>query len=122
MLARGLVRRCPLCGAGRLFETWFRMRERCPGCGHRFEREEGFFLGGYVVNLAVTEGLLLLVLLAYVVVLATRPGVSLVPVVVAGLVAAVAAPFAFYPFSRTLWAAIDLIMRPSDAAEPTDQR
>ena len=34
------------------------MAERCPRCGMRFEREEGFFLGAYVVNFAVTEGLL----------------------------------------------------------------
>ena len=28
---RGLRRRCPRCGAGRLFARWFRMAERCPG-------------------------------------------------------------------------------------------
>jgi hypothetical protein len=36
------------------------MRGRWPSCGYRFEREEGFLLGAYVVDLGVTKGLLLL--------------------------------------------------------------
>ncbi len=122
MLARGLTKRCPLCGSGGLFTGWFRMRERCPGCGYRFEREEGFFLGAYVVNLGITEGLLLLlVVVPCIIFLAANPDTSLVPIVVGGLVAAVVAPLLFYPFSRTLWSAIDLILRPVHAIEPTDQ-
>ena len=34
------------------------MVDRCPGCGMRFSREEGFFIGALFVNFAVTEGLL----------------------------------------------------------------
>ncbi len=44
------------------------------------------------------------------------------PVVVAGLTVAVVAPIFFFPFSRTIWAAIDLTMRPvpvEDSAAPT---
>ncbi|HEX2042395.1 MAG TPA: DUF983 domain-containing protein [Acidimicrobiales bacterium] len=123
MLVRGLTKRCPLCGSGRLFSGWFRMKERCPGCGHRFEREEGWFLGAYVVNLGIAEGLLLLVgIVPCIVFLAANPEASLVPFLVVGVVAAVAAPLVFYPFSRTTWAAIDLWMRPLDAPEPTDWR
>ena len=40
---------------------------------------------------------------------------------VIGLVAAVVAPLAFYPFSRTIWSAIDLILRPPDRTEPSDR-
>ena len=29
---------------------WARPRVRCPNCGLRFEREEGFFTGVYLVN------------------------------------------------------------------------
>ena len=123
MVLRGLVKRCPLCGSGGLFTSWFRMRERCPGCGYRFEREEGFFLGAYVVNLGVTEGLLLVLgIVPAIVLLAANPDTNLLPLVLVGLAAAVVAPLVFYPFSRTLWCAIDLLLRPVDDLEPTDRR
>lgn len=123
MLARGLARHCPRCGGGHLFESWFRMKPACPTCGHVFEREEGFFLGAYVVNLAVTEGLLLLVVVVPTIVLAaTEPGFDVLPVVVVGVGAAVAGPLLFYPFSRTIWVALELMLRPGDAIEPGDRR
>lgn len=112
MLWRGVRRKCPRCGTGRVFETWFRMVERCPSCRLRFERESDFFLGAYVINLAVTEGLLVLALFAYVLRAVSDPTTPSVPVIVAALVFAVGAPLAFFPFSRTIWAAIDLAMRP----------
>lgn len=112
MLARGLVRRCPRCGAGRLFATWFRMVERCPGCRLQFEREPDFFLGAYVVNLAVTEGLLLVGLFAYILVVANGHDLPVAPAVAVAVVLAVVGPLTFFPFSRTIWAAVDLAMRP----------
>ena len=122
MLARGLVKRCALCGSGGLFSGWFRMKERCPRCGYLFEREEGFFLGAYVINLAVTQGLLLLLaVVPLIVLLNSRPDQSVVPIVVAGLGAVIIGPIAFYPFSKTIWTAIDLILRPVDAREPPDR-
>ena len=123
MLARGLLRRCPRCGSGRLFSTWFRIRERCPTCEYRFAREEGFWLGAYVINLAVTEGLLVLFgVVPAIALLAANPEASVLPVMVAGLVAAVLGPLAFHPFSRTVWVAVELIMRPASAREPGDRQ
>lgn len=122
MLGRGLLKRCPLCGTGHLFDGWFTMRDHCPGCGHRFERDPDFFFGAYVINLAITEGLLLLfAIVPLIALLASNRDVNIVPVLVVGLAAAVAAPIAFYPFSRTIWAAIDLILRPVTTAEPSDR-
>lgn len=40
-LARGLARRCPHCGRGPLFATWFTLHERCAVCGLRFEQSPG---------------------------------------------------------------------------------
>ena len=59
MLSRGAMKRCPACGAGRLFSRWFRMADRCPGCGYQFARQEGFFLGAYVVNLVIAQALVM---------------------------------------------------------------
>ncbi len=121
MLWRGLTRRCAVCGSGSLFHGWFRMKERCPTCGYRFEREEGFFLGAYAVNLAVVEAVIAFLCIVPVIWLSsTRPDASLWPVVIAGGIAAVVAPFAFYPFSRTVWVAFELMLRPAESAEPRD--
>jgi uncharacterized protein (DUF983 family) len=123
MLWRGLTKRCAVCGSGHLYTGWFRMKERCPRCGYRFEREEGFFLGAYVVNLAVAEALIAVLCIVPLIWLsATRPDASLWPVIIAGLVGAALGPFVFYPFSRTIWVAFELILRPAGAAEPTDNR
>ena len=121
MLARGLAKRCPLCGTGNLFTGWFHMKERCPGCNYRFEREEGFFLGAYVINLAITEGLLIaFAIVPAIVLFAANPDMSAKPLIVSGLVAALLGPLVFYPFSKTLWSAVELIFRPKEASEPTD--
>jgi uncharacterized protein (DUF983 family) len=118
MLVRGMLRRCPRCGTGHLFRGWFRMVDRCPGCGYRFEREEGFQLGGYVINFGVTEGLVCLVVAGYILAAANNPDVSLWPVAV--LIAAVVTPIVFFPFSRTIWAAIDLALTPLDVVEQAE--
>jgi len=122
MLRRGLTKRCPLCGSGHLFDRWFKMKERCPRCDYKFEREEGFFLGAYTVNLAVSEALLLLLAIGPLIfLLGTNRDVNIWPIVVIGLTAAILAPLVFYPFSRTIWSAIDLVLRPPDRTEPSDR-
>ena len=120
MLWRGMRRRCPRCGTGKLFSRWFRMVERCPGCGYRFQREEGFQLGGYVINFGVTEGLVCLVVGAYIVAAAANPDVAIWPVALGGFLAAIVTPLAFFPFSRTIWAAIDLALTPLDVVEQAE--
>ncbi|MBV9412101.1 MAG: DUF983 domain-containing protein [Acidimicrobiia bacterium] len=120
MVWRGLTKRCPRCGRGKLFTRWVRMVERCPHCGYRFEREEGFQLGGYVINFGVTEGLVCLVVAGYIVAAAANPDVAIWPVVVFGVIAAVVTPIVFFPFSRTIWAAIDLAMTPLDVVEQAE--
>ena len=122
MLGRGLLKRCAVCGSGKLFTRWFRMKERCPRCGYRFEREEGFFLGAYVINLAVAQGMvILLAVVPLIVRLADDPDASILPFVIGGLVGAIVAPIVFYPWSKTVWTAFDLILRPLAAREPTDR-
>ncbi|MBV8982608.1 MAG: DUF983 domain-containing protein [Acidimicrobiia bacterium] len=120
MLWRGMIKHCPRCGTGNLFTGWFRMVERCPGCGYRFEREEGFQLGGYVINFGVTEGLACRASAGYTGAAAANPDVAVWPVIVGGLVAAVVTPIVFFPFSRTIWAAIDLVLTPLSLVEQAE--
>jgi len=120
MLWRGVRKKCPRCGTGHLFRRWFRMVERCPGCGYRFQREEGFQLGGYVINFGVTEGLVCVVVGVYIVAAAANPDVADWPIVLAGIAAAVVTPLLFFPFSRTIWAAIDLTLTPLTVLEQAE--
>jgi uncharacterized protein (DUF983 family) len=128
MLRRGIVKHCPRCGGGHLYRGWFRMKDRCPACGMRFEREPGFFVGAYLINLAITEGLLFLAVMGFVLVAANDGNRGLTVPLVIGLAVAVIAPILFYPFARTIWSAIDLAMRPLEldeivgASESLDER
>jgi uncharacterized protein (DUF983 family) len=118
LLGRGLRRRCPRCGAGGLFQGWFRLAERCPGCGMRFSREEGFFVGALFVNFAVTETVLFAWLLASF--LLTLPDAPIVPIAAGAVAVCALVPLLFYPFSKTIWAAIHLAMEPLDEREQAD--
>ena len=112
MIGRGLVLRCPRCGGGHLLHSWMKMRSECPTCGLHLEREEkDFWLGGYLINFFIAE---MLVALALVVVLvSTSPNVPWTALEYGAAVMVVAAPLAFYPFSRLIWLAIDLVLRPT---------
>jgi hypothetical protein len=83
----------------------------------RFEREEGFFLGAYVMNYAAAALLVAIVLAVVIAVEANRPGTNLVPIIAVGGVVALVLPVLGYPFSRTLWTAILLIMKPLEERE-----
>ena len=112
MLLRGLVRRCPHCGDRRaFFERWFARRERCAGCGLRWERNyEGFMLGAMAISFITTGGSLLLTMAIGVV--ATYPEVPLVPVLGSTIAVTVLVGVFGYPVSYTLWQAVDLHLRP----------
>jgi len=120
MLRRGARRRCPRCGHGRLFRTWWTIRDRCPHCGLRFVREEGYFTGVYLVNFGVVLAVLFVVVMAYAIYLANDPGASVWPALIVGSVIAVVLPVVFYPFARTIWIALDLAMTPMDLEEILD--
>ncbi len=118
LLRRGVMRRCPVCGQGHLFRRWFIMEPVCPGCGFVFRRAPGHWLGSWFLNVLVVQSVLV-------------AGISLVVALTwparlnvwsIGLVVAVALsmPALFFPFSRTLWTAIDLVMRPLDFHDGVD--
>lgn len=116
------MRRCPLCGSGGLFQRWVTMRERCPGCGHRFERraEDGFFLGAYVINLAFTFIALGAVLFLEIARQADIVDIPFWAFIGLAIVAVLVVPLVGYPVSKTLWSAIDLASRPPDVVEQAE--
>jgi uncharacterized protein (DUF983 family) len=117
VLRRGFMKRCPRCGGGDVYRTWFRMRERCPTCGMAFEREEGFFVGAYLINFAITEIALFVVIMGLIVALSQDPDAGLKVPLVLGGICAIALPLFTYPWSRTIWAAIVLASNPLELEE-----
>jgi uncharacterized protein (DUF983 family) len=110
ILLRGMVRRCGRCGSGHLFQGWFKLVPRCPRCGYLFDREEGFFLGAFVINFVTTELLLGVVLAVMIAQEASTGGASLPALFAAAAAVTILVPIIFYPFSKSIWAAIDMIM------------
>jgi uncharacterized protein (DUF983 family) len=110
-LFRGLTRRCPACGQGKLFRRWFTLAERCPRCGLVFEREEGAFLGSLAINYGVTG----VSTIATVGVMLARslPDPSIFTITATAILMTLFLPLLFYPFAKTTWAAIDVLMHRS---------
>lgn len=120
LLLRGVRKQCPNCGAGHIYDGWFRMKDRCPACGLRFEREPGFFVGAYLINLAVAFTLLFLLCMVVVAWKATTPDAPIAIPIAAGVAIGLVVPPLFYPYSRTIWSAIDIGMTPLEPAELED--
>ena len=75
-------------------------------------------LGGVAINLVATEvvfGIVLVIAL-----ILTVPDTPIVKLEIVGLTLNLIFPIFFYPFSKTIWAAIDLVMRPLEPAEEAD--
>ena len=105
MLWRGVRRKCARCGSGKLFRRWFRMVETCPRCDLKFEREPGYWVGAVAMNTAVIGFLFVVVLIAFSA--ATVPDIPWVTLLLVELPIMAFGPVFFYPFSKTLWVAID---------------
>lgn len=101
-----------MCGARGVFEGWFRLRERCTRCHLRFQRQEGHWTGDVGVNTIVSFGALFVVLLV-----GALAGWPIGVLAVAALAVGLVVPVLFFPFSKTLWLVVDLVMRPLEPGE-----
>lgn len=104
--ARALLRRCPRCGTAGIFTGWWSLAASCPGCGLRYEREEGYWLGAIAINTGATIVAFAAVLVGSMV--ATWPTPPWGGIAVATIAVNLLFPVAFYPISKTVWVAIDL--------------
>ena len=105
MLWRGLTRRCPRCGGGRLFHRWFRMVPDCPHCALHFEREPGYWVGAVAINTMVIGMLFTIVMVTWSAL--TIPNIPWVVLLMAAVPRMAIGPGVFYPYSKTFWVAID---------------
>lgn len=99
-LGRALKRRCPHCGASGIFLGWWTMRDHCHRCGHRFEREPGYWVGAVIFNTALAIRTIFLPLVVGLAL--TWPEAPWTILTVVSIVCSVVVPTIFYPYARTL--------------------
>jgi uncharacterized protein (DUF983 family) len=115
-MGRALTLRCPWCGSFRTFlRGWFRRYPRCRTCGIAWRREEGFELGAVTMNTIVTVGALTVFMVVGFVM--TVPDVPVFEFVVGLMAVGILMPILIYPFTYTMWLALDLTVHPPDAKE-----
>lgn len=107
-LLRGLRLRCPVCGRGRLFRTWFHMHIDCSHCGLKFDRGPGYYLGSIYINYGLTAALLTAGYLALFLTDTLSPTARLA--LLGGF--CVIFPLWFFRYARSLWLALDLYVDP----------
>lgn len=99
---------------------WLRLAERCPQCGLRPDRgEPDHFLGGYVINLGIAEGIAALLWAALLI--ATWPDPSWELMQWSAAVLVVGVPAAIYPFTRLVFLALDLTAQPRRPGDYGDE-
>lgn len=103
-----------MCG-GRVFESWFRPAPRCHRCGFPTTRVSDQWIGAYGMNIIVSFVLLVATIAVGFAVTYPDPPVGVLLAVCVGI--AIVAPILLQPISRSLWAAIDVAMRPPEAAD-----
>lgn len=117
----GFTRRCARCGSGHLFHGYFHMVPDCPRCGLHFEREQGYFSGALAINIIATGGLFAIVFVTLLIL--TVPDIPVVPVLAIVLPIAAFGPIVYYPFSKTMWVAVDrAFLQRLDPNETLDER
>ncbi len=116
LLLSGLFLRCPYCGKGKLFRRFYSMYDRCPVCGWRYEREEGYWTGAIALNLVVTELLIAIVTVPVVIWLAVS-GLPIWPLVAIGLPMCFILPLLFFRHAKSFWMSLDFMIHPVDPEE-----
>ena len=121
MVSRGVRKRCSRCGTKVRFRRYFKLPERCSGCGYVFDREEGFFTGVYLVNYGLTAVVLVLSIFGFILyTVATDGGGSTLVFLGIGFLIAIVLPIWFYPRAATIWASLNLLMHPLEPEEEAD--
>lgn len=99
LLWRALGRRCPRCGRGRVFASYFRMNSRCSECGGVFWVEEGEWLGAFVIDWACATATAIGVWAA----LEAFTGLSQIVQISVISACVMGSLFATFPWSRSFW-------------------
>ncbi len=99
LVRRALARRCPACGRGAIFRSYFKMNRACPSCHVIFWQDPGEGLGAMYLDYAVAVVVFIVgwLILAF----GTRLSDLAQIVILAG--AAGASVIVAFPFTRSAW-------------------
>jgi uncharacterized protein (DUF983 family) len=95
--------RCPVCGRSSIVERLFHIRHHCAHCHSVFKREEGFFVGAILMNVVMSE--LVILIICFLCLLVLGANYETVLGILFGV--AIAFPLAFYHHSWSFWLAFD---------------
>ena len=93
-----------------MFAGRFRMNDTCPRCGHRFEREQGFFQGAMYVSWVM--GVTYLAVLAVLAQLLLVPRIGIVWAVVCVVTVHMFCVPVIFRYSRVIWAHLNVATTP----------
>lgn len=110
MLGAAVRLRCPRCAVGRLFAKPFKMYERCPNCGLKFEREQGYFIGAIYINYAAT----IAIAVPGYFVLDSLTTMTIHQQLALWVPFAVIFPLLFFHHARSLWLMLDHFFNPGE--------
>jgi len=105
-----VTQRCPVCLTGKMFAGRLRMHPTCPVCGHRFEREQGFFQGAMYVSWVLGVSYLALLGVVAQLLLVPRIGIAWAVACVVS-VHVLCIPLVFR-YSRVIWAHLNVRTKP----------
>ena len=106
MLGRAVARNCPRCGGGAIFANWAALKEYCSTCGFKFEREPGYWVGALIINMAAALIVFLATLVGGIALTWPDPPWNVLTAATIGVMLVV--PVIFYPWSKSIWMAIEL--------------
>jgi uncharacterized protein (DUF983 family) len=113
---RALRLRCPHCGGRPIFVSWARLVPNCPVCGIDLERgEQGYWVGAYFFNLMAVETIFAVWIVGFLYLTWPSPPWLLLQLTTLALM--IVSPFVCFPFSKTLFLAFDLLVRPPSAED-----
>ena len=93
-----------------MFAGRFTMNATCPVCGHRFEREQGFFQGAMYVSWVMSVTYLGFLAILAQILLVPRIGIA-ASIVLVVLIHVLCIP-AVFRYSRVIWAHLNVGTRP----------
>lgn len=102
---RGLTHACPRCGCRKTHTKYFSIKPSCPTCGLKFEKEQGYWTGALAINFLLTGAFVITGIVIGLI--STAPDIAVIPIISILMPLSIVLPVIFYPFSHTVWMAID---------------
>jgi uncharacterized protein (DUF983 family) len=103
---RGVRLRCPACGLGPLYRSFFQMQDGCDYCDLVFLREQGYFVGAIYLNVVATEALIFSTYVALTFLLRVADEATYTILFSLAFVL----PLIFNRHARSLWLSLDYVL------------